>query len=177
RREIARDKSVTMAADPHDTLRLVRHDGPELRPNVIQITVESLSADFLSIFNRASNLTPNLAEIAGQSLVFDNFYATGTRTDRGMEALTLAVPPTPGRSLVKRPRNEDLFTLGSVSGAGATTPRSSTEASATTAIASSIAHRRRTMTLRLPMPGAPVTRTFIAGRCARPTWLTPPASD
>ena len=88
--------------------------GPELQPNVIQITVESLSADFLSIFNRASNLTPNLAEIAGKSLVFDNFYATGTRTDRGMEALTLALPPTPGRSMIKRPRNEDMFTLGSV---------------------------------------------------------------
>jgi len=73
-----------------------------------------LSADFLSIFNRASNLTPNLAEIASHSLVFDNFYATGTRTDRGMEALTLALPPTPGRSMIKRPRNEAMFTLGSV---------------------------------------------------------------
>ena len=114
RRELARDKSVTLAPGPRDTLHVVRHDGPELRPNVIQITVESLSADFLSIFNRASNLTPELAAIAAKSLVFDNFYATGTRTDRGMEALTLAVPPTPGRSLVKRPRNEGMFTLGSV---------------------------------------------------------------
>ena len=114
RSELARDGSVTLGADLHDTLRVVRNAGPELKPNVIQITVESLSADFLSIFNRASNLTPNLAEIAGKSLVFDNFYATGTRTDRGMEALTLAVPPTPGRSIVKRPRNEDMFTLGSI---------------------------------------------------------------
>ncbi len=114
RREIARDPAVTLLDGPHDTLRLVRKDGPELRPNVIQITVESLSADFLSIFNHASNLTPNLAEIAAQGLVFDNFYATGTRTDRGMEALTLSVPPTPGRSLVKRPHNENMFTLGSV---------------------------------------------------------------
>ena len=114
RQETARDRSVTIGADPHDTLRLVRNPGPEQRPNVIQITVESLSADFLSIFNRASHLTPNLEEIAAKSLVFDNFYATGTRTDRGMEALTLAVPPTPGRSIVKRPRNENLFTLGSV---------------------------------------------------------------
>lgn len=114
RREIARDPTAPPGADPRDTLRLVRNPGQELTPNVIQITVESLSADFLSIFNRASNLTPNLAAIAAQSLVFDNFYATGTRTDRGMEALTLAVPPTPGRSIVKRPHNEDLFTLGSV---------------------------------------------------------------
>ena len=114
RQELARDASVTLGADLLDTLRLVRHAGPELRPNVIQITVESLSADFLSIFNRASQLTPNLEAIAAQSLVFDNFYATGTRTDRGMEALTLSVPPTPGRSIVKRPHNENMFTLGSV---------------------------------------------------------------
>jgi phosphoglycerol transferase MdoB-like AlkP superfamily enzyme len=92
----------------------VQHEGPAQRLNVIQITVESLSANFLSTFNRASHLTPNLDRIAQQSLVFDQFYATGTRTDRGMEALTLSVPPTPGRSLVKRPNNEHLFTLGSV---------------------------------------------------------------
>lgn len=112
--EMGEDRSVTHTSEDFDTLHLVTSDGPELRPNVIQITVESLSADFLGIFNRASGLTPNLTEIAGKSLVFDNFYATGTRTDRGMEALTLSLPPTPGRSMIKRPRNEGMFTLGSV---------------------------------------------------------------
>jgi phosphoglycerol transferase MdoB-like AlkP superfamily enzyme len=114
RQTLARDHSVTLGDDPRDTLHLVRNPGPEIRPNVIQITVESLSADFLSIFNHTSHLTPNLEEIAAKSLTFDQFYATGTRTDRGMEALTLAVPPTPGRSLVKRERNENMFTLGSL---------------------------------------------------------------
>ncbi|HWA24963.1 MAG TPA: sulfatase-like hydrolase/transferase [Lacunisphaera sp.] len=114
REELAEDGAVILRPTEYDTLRYVRNPGPELRPNVIQITVESLSADFLSIFNHAMNVTPNLTEIAGKSLVFDNFYATGTRTDRGMEALTLSLPPTPGRSMIKRPRNEDMFTLGSV---------------------------------------------------------------
>ena len=114
RAELGAKPAATPGAEPLDTLRFVHNDGAEMRPNVIQITVESLSADFLSIFNRASKLSPNLEEIARKSLVFDNLYATGTRTDRGMEALTLALPPTPGRSLVKRPRNENLFTLGSV---------------------------------------------------------------
>ncbi len=112
--ELVLDGSRLLRPGELDTLRCVRNEGPELRPNVIQITVESLSADFLSIFNRASNLTPNLAELAAKSLVFDTFYATGTRTDRGMEALTLSMPPTPGRSIVKRPYNENMFTLGSV---------------------------------------------------------------
>lgn len=112
--ELVEDGSVLLRPGEADSLRYVKHVGPEQHPNVIQITVESLSADFLGIFNSKSSLTPNLDRIAGESLVFDNFYATGTRTDRGMEALTLSLPPTPGRSIVKRPHNEHLFTLGSV---------------------------------------------------------------
>lgn len=114
RRELVEDGSVLLRPEESDTLRYVRNAGPALRPNVIQITVESLSADFLGTLNPASTLTPRLDEIAARSLVFENFYATGTRTDRGMEALALSLPPTPGRSMVKRPRNEDMFTLGSV---------------------------------------------------------------
>ena len=104
-------------ADGRDLARIAeapRPGEPELRPNIVQITVESLSAEFLGRFGSRSGWTPNLDALCGRSLVFDNFYATGNRTDRGMEALTLSVPPTPGRSLVKRPGNEGLFTLGSV---------------------------------------------------------------
>jgi hypothetical protein len=112
--ELAEDGAIVLNPGEYDTLRYIKNPGPELRPNVIQITVESLSASFLGIFNPESRLTPNLDELAPRSLVFENFYATGTRTDRGMEALSLSLPPTPGRSMIKRPRNEDMFTLGSV---------------------------------------------------------------
>jgi phosphoglycerol transferase MdoB-like AlkP superfamily enzyme len=113
RGKLSADGAIPLG-DGRDTLRYVRNAGPELHLNVIQITVESLSADFLSTFNRASKLTPELGALAEHSLVFENLYATGTRTDRGMEALSLSLPPMPGRSLIKRPRNENLFTLGSV---------------------------------------------------------------
>jgi phosphoglycerol transferase MdoB-like AlkP superfamily enzyme len=63
---------------------------------VIQITVESLSAKYLGVFGNRANLTPNLNALAKDSLFFTHFYATGNRTVRGMEALTLSVPPTPG---------------------------------------------------------------------------------
>lgn len=97
-----------------DLLRFVKSDKPEQKLNVIQITVESLSADFLGHYGNTEGLTPYLDALIPKALVFDQLYATGTRTDRGMEALTLSVPPTPGRSLVKRPENGGLFTLGSV---------------------------------------------------------------
>lgn len=114
REELVEDGSILLHPEKMDTLRYVQNSGSELRPNVIQITVESLSAEYLGVFDPESTLTPNLDALAQKSLCFDSFYATGTRTDRGMEALTLSLPPTPGRSLVKRPRNEDLFTLGSL---------------------------------------------------------------
>jgi phosphoglycerol transferase MdoB-like AlkP superfamily enzyme len=114
RQELVEDGSVLLRPREADTLRYVANPGPELHPNVIQITVESLSARFLGAFDPGSTLTPCLDDLAGRSLFFENFYATGTRTDRGMEALCLSLPPTPGRSVLKRPSNEDLFTLGSV---------------------------------------------------------------
>ncbi len=90
-------------------------DSPqEQRPNVIFICVESLSANFLGSFGNTENITPTLDSLANHSLFFTNLFATGTRTVRGMEAITLSIPPTPGRSIVKRENNQQLFTIGEV---------------------------------------------------------------
>lgn len=83
-------------------------------PNVIFICIESLSGDFLKEFGNENNITPTLDSLANQSVFFTNLYATGTRTVRGMEAITLSIPPTPGRSIVKRKNNQGLFTIGEV---------------------------------------------------------------
>jgi phosphoglycerol transferase MdoB-like AlkP superfamily enzyme len=57
-------------------------------------------------------LTPELDKIAKQGLVFDRLYATGTRTVRGLEALSLGTPPIPGQAIVRRPHNQHLSTVG-----------------------------------------------------------------
>jgi len=46
--------------------------------------------------------------------IITNLYASGTRTVRGLEALSLSVPPTPGQSIVKRPDNERMFNWSTV---------------------------------------------------------------
>ncbi|HYD61434.1 MAG TPA: LTA synthase family protein [Noviherbaspirillum sp.] len=94
--------------------RNVKAQAAEKRLNVVLISVESLSAEFLASFGNRQNLTPNLDRLANEGLLFTRLYATGTRTVRGLEALTLSLPPTPGQSIVKRPDNADLFSLGSV---------------------------------------------------------------
>ncbi len=88
--------------------------GPEKHLNVVLITVESLSAEFLSAFGNQAQLTPRLDRLATEGMLFTRLYATGTRTVRGLEAVTLSIPPTPGNSIVKRPNNDHLYTLGEI---------------------------------------------------------------
>ena len=94
--------------------RDVAGHGPEKRLNVVLISVESLSAEFLGAFGNKAQLTPHLDKLATEGMLFTRLYATGTRTVRGLEALTLSIPPTPGNSIVKRPNNDHLYTIGEI---------------------------------------------------------------
>lgn len=87
---------------------------PELKPNVIFIFIESLSAEFLESLGGTEKITPTLDSLANHSVFFTNLFANGTRTVRGMEAVTISIPPTPGRSIVKRVDNQHLFTIAEV---------------------------------------------------------------
>ena len=84
------------------------------KPNVVFILIESMSGSFMSEFGNQEKITPFLDSIANESLFFKNLYATGNRTVRGMEAVTLSIPPTPGQSIVKRPNNANLYTISNV---------------------------------------------------------------
>lgn len=86
----------------------------EQNPNIIVIAIESFSADFLTEFGNKDHLTPNYDQLSQESIFFTNLFATGTRTVRGMEALTLCVPPTPGNSIVRRPDNQNLFSISTI---------------------------------------------------------------
>lgn len=94
--------------------RSIVSNAPEMDKNVVLISVESLSADFMSHYGNPNNITPFLDSLATKSMMFTNIYATGNRTVRGLEALTLCIPPTAGESVVKRVDNKNKFTTGSV---------------------------------------------------------------
>lgn len=123
------ENSQYLNSDPFDISRKITNSGEEKRYNVVFITVESLSAEFLgfkrnkkknpadfsgNVTNYKGNITPCLDAIADSSLLFTNLYAVGTRTVYGLEALTLGAPPKPGQSVVKRPNNENMFSVGQI---------------------------------------------------------------
>ncbi|MEO8670953.1 MAG: sulfatase-like hydrolase/transferase [Tahibacter sp.] len=100
--------------DPQDITRQITADRPERKLNVVLISIESLTAAYSATYGAKTSYTPELDKLTPDSLVYSDLVASGTRTVRGLEALALSVPPTPGESIVKRPHNEGLFSMATV---------------------------------------------------------------
>ena len=96
------------------TLRTIKSTGEETHKNIVLITVESFSAEFLTSYGNKLRITPFLDSLATKSLFFSNLYAVGNRTVRGLEAVTLCLPPAPGESVVKRKDNKNKFSTNSI---------------------------------------------------------------
>ena len=92
----------------------IRDSLPEVHKNIVLITIESLSGSFLQHYGNKDNITPNIDKLINESLVFNNLYATGNRTVRGLEALTLCLPPCPGESVIKQKNNKNIFSTGKI---------------------------------------------------------------
>ena len=113
-RKMTQTTNSTLGNDLLSVDREIKNDSPAKKWNVVYISVESLSGEYLKHFGSTQNITPFLDSLIPYSLFFENFYASGTRTVRGLEALSLAIPPTPGQSIVRRKDNGDMFTIGNV---------------------------------------------------------------
>lgn len=84
------------------------------RLNVVVVSSESFGAEFSKLHGSAKDWTPNFDAYAKQGLWFANTYASGTRTVRGLEAITASFPPIPTVSILRRPGNTGIATWGSV---------------------------------------------------------------
>jgi phosphoglycerol transferase MdoB-like AlkP superfamily enzyme len=82
--------------------------------NVILVSSESFGAEFSRLYGSERDWTPRFDRYAQQGLWFANTYSSGTRTVRGLEAITSSIPPIPSESVVRRPGNADISTLGKV---------------------------------------------------------------
>lgn len=97
-----------------NTNRIIKSDSIENHKNVVLITIESLSAEYMKMYGNEQNITPFLDSLAQKSMQFTNLYAAGNRTVRGLEAVTLCLPPTAGESVLKREDNKNKFSTGSI---------------------------------------------------------------
>jgi len=117
---LARDHLLTAggaptAADPQDLNRSFAANPAGLgKLNVVVIVEESLGAGFVGAYGDSRRLTPNFDRLAKSGLLFDNAFAAGTRTVRGLEAISTSFPPIPSESIIKRPGSEGIANWGRV---------------------------------------------------------------
>ena len=88
--------------------------GSEICRNIVLVTIESMSASYMERFGNTESITPVLDSLYRLGMAFDRVYATGNRTVRGLEAVTLSLPPCPGQSIIKRPNNAGMHSTGAL---------------------------------------------------------------
>ncbi len=100
-------------------LRLSRYSGTDtLKYNVVIIILESWAAKFVGTLGGQPDATPFFDSLAEKSLLFNNFYASGLRTNRGLLSTLCAFPSLPGRTVMKRYGAPHPFTsIGDILGA------------------------------------------------------------
>ncbi|MBL8269730.1 LTA synthase family protein [Steroidobacter sp.] len=95
----------------HKQVASVRRERPL---NLVIVLEESLGAGFVEQLGGLP-ITPNISGLADQGIWFEQLYATGTRSVRGIEAVVAGFPPTPALSVVKLNKSQrDFATLASV---------------------------------------------------------------
>ncbi|SBS32083.1 Lipoteichoic acid synthase 2 [Marinomonas spartinae] len=84
--------------------------------NLVIILQESQGAQFIGSLGGLP-LSPEYDKLAKEGWAFNQLYATGTRSVRGIEAVVTGFVPTPARSTVKLPNSQTgFFTLAKLLG-------------------------------------------------------------
>ena len=84
--------------------------------NLVIVLQESLGATFVESLGGLP-VTPELEKLKSEGWWFENLYATGTRSVRGIEAVSAGFLPTPAQSTVKLSLSQNnFFSLASVLG-------------------------------------------------------------
>jgi len=101
-------KMVALPTDsfisPDRTLARYSKPGASLptKPNIVIILLESWQAKFVGAYGCTLGITPNFDSLAQQGIFFENMYATGIRTNRGLVSTICSFPSQPGLTIMKK---------------------------------------------------------------------------
>jgi phosphoglycerol transferase MdoB-like AlkP superfamily enzyme len=73
-------------------------------PNIIILVLESFSGYLIGPMGGDSMVTPNFNRYTKEGILFSDFYASGTRTDKAMPAILNGYPAQPAQSIIKEPK-------------------------------------------------------------------------
>jgi phosphoglycerol transferase MdoB-like AlkP superfamily enzyme len=73
------------------------------KPNVLLIVLEGFTAKVIEPLGGLKDITPNLNKLCAEGILFDEFYASGDRTDKGIISILSGYPAQPKTSIIKYP--------------------------------------------------------------------------
>jgi phosphoglycerol transferase MdoB-like AlkP superfamily enzyme len=83
--------------------------------NLVIFIQESMGAQFVGFSGGDTTITPNMEKLSHEGLAFSNLYSNGTRSIRGLSALTSGWLPLSGEEVVKRNKSQsDFFTIAAL---------------------------------------------------------------
>jgi phosphoglycerol transferase MdoB-like AlkP superfamily enzyme len=74
------------------------------KPDILIIVLESFSSYLIGPLGGDSLVTPNFNRYIKEGILFSDFYASGTRTDKAMPAILNGYPAQPAQSIIKEPK-------------------------------------------------------------------------
>ncbi|WP_181305352.1 LTA synthase family protein [Rufibacter sp. XAAS-G3-1] len=77
------------------------------QPNVLFIILESYTAKFIGGLGGPAEVTPNFNALAKEGILFQNIYAAGDRSEKGMVALLSGYPVQTTTSIIKTPKKTE----------------------------------------------------------------------
>ncbi|HMM12082.1 MAG TPA: sulfatase-like hydrolase/transferase [Bacteroidales bacterium] len=82
------------------------------RPNVVVLLLESFSADLIASLGGEPGITPNIALLENEGLMFTNFYANANRSQQAIGSLIGGLPGIPVTTITNHP--EKYYALPSL---------------------------------------------------------------
>jgi phosphoglycerol transferase MdoB-like AlkP superfamily enzyme len=74
------------------------------KPNIILVVLESFTSKLTGQYGRRKDITPNFNRLVNDGVFFSNFYASGSRSDKGLAAIISGYPAHGITSVMKFPR-------------------------------------------------------------------------
>jgi len=71
------------------------------RPNIVIVILESFTADLVAALGGEQGIAPHMDELIQKGVLFDQIYATGDRTDKGIIGILSAFPSQSSQSIIK----------------------------------------------------------------------------
>jgi phosphoglycerol transferase MdoB-like AlkP superfamily enzyme len=81
------------------------------KPNVVLFILESFTSSVIAPLGGLPNITPNLNRYCHEGILFDNFYASGDRTDKGLLNILSGYPAQNKIGIVNYPNKAQHLTF------------------------------------------------------------------